>query len=146
MKLRELCFVRVSHLRSPRFWLWQICYVLMFHWSIISGIKNRKDLSQSPLSEIKGTESVKKYKASREQENCSVEPRITEHRLQVLNEVKQFFHLNSYNIIRSQRSYSKDCFCINKWRTIAKIKGTGPDNQAIMLHIWNRRILLCNIF
>src|SRR6185295_3779952 len=38
----------------------------------------------------------------REQENCSVEPRITEHRLQVLNEVKQLFRLNSYTIIRSQ--------------------------------------------
>ena len=47
-----------------------------------------KDLTQSPLSEIKRTKLPEKHKASREQENYSVEPRITEHRLQMLNEMK----------------------------------------------------------
>ena len=110
MKLRELYSVRVSKLRSPRFWLWQTCYVLMFHWRIISSVKNRKDLSQSPLSEIKGTKPVEKHKVSLEQENCYVKPRITEHRLQVLNEVKQFYVLNSHIIIRSQGVISRIVF------------------------------------
>ena len=146
MKLRELCSVRVSHLRSPQFWLWQTCYILMFHWSIISGIKNIKDLSQSPSSEIKGTKSVKKHKTSREQENCSVEPRITEQCLQVLNEVKQFFRLNSHTIIRSQWVIPKDCFPSNKWRPIATIKGTGLLARVIHLHVWIRRIFKCVYF
>src|ERR1044071_7909290 len=36
-----------------------------------------------------------------EQEKCFVEPRKTEQRLQVVNEVKQFFRLNSSTITKS---------------------------------------------
>ena len=126
--------------------IWQTCYVLMFFQVLFSCIKNMKGLTQSPSSKIKRTKPLEKHKASRDQENCSIEPRITEHRLQVLNEVKQFFRLNSHIIIRSQGVILNDCFPINKWRTIAKIKGTGPCNQAILLHIWNRRIFLCVYF
>jgi len=83
---------------------------------LFSGIKNRKDLTQSPSSEIKRTKLLEKHKASREQENCSVEPRITEHRLQVLNEVKQLFRLNSYTIIRSYGVILED-YCPSRLKT-----------------------------